>query len=275
MVREPAVAGVFYPSGRTMLKDSLRDCFMGPLGPGRLPEVSGDLERPLGAIVPHAGYMYSGQISAWAYLEVSRFGNPKTVVLIGPNHTGYGSPVSVYPSGIWRTPLGDVEVDEKGVQLIIENSSVVRADETAHRFEHSLEVQLPFLQFTFEGFKIIPIVMMDQSPKATQDLSRALKSFLTLNPGTLVIASTDLNHYEDHETTLRKDSLIIEALEKNDPRLLYKAVYEMGVSMCGYGPVATLMMLEIGEFKLLKHATSGEVSGDYLEVVGYLSAVYE
>ncbi len=276
MVREPAVAGVFYPSGKTMLQDSLKDCFLGPLGPGALPEVEGDLEKPLGLIAPHAGYMYSGQVAAWAYLEASKRGRPRTVILIGPNHTGYGSPVSVYPSGFWRTPLGDVEVDEEGVHMIIENSNVARADELAHRLEHSLEVQIPFLQFTFgNSFKIIPITMIDQSPNVAQDLSRAIRNFLSLNPSTLVLASTDLNHYEDHDTTLKKDLLVIEALENGDPRLLYKAVYEMGVSMCGYGAVATLMMLDFGKFKILKHATSGEVSGDYMEVVGYLSAIYE
>ena len=277
MTRKPVVSGVFYPSGKEMLLRTIEDLFLGPLGPGSLPSLKEErMERPYGLICPHAGYMYSGQVAAWAYLEVAKYGRPSTVILVGPNHTGYGPPISVYPSGYWETPLGKVEVDEQAVQVILENSSVAKSDTSAHSMEHSLEVQLPFLQRLYgSSFKIVAITMLDQSPKASSDLSKALLRYITLNPSTLFIASTDLNHYDDHESTLKKDSLIIEAIEANDPRMLYSAVYESGVTMCGYGAVATLMLLEIGKPRVLKHATSGEVSGDFLEVVGYLSVIYE
>ena len=277
MVRKPVVAGVFYPIGEEMLMKTIEDSFLGPLGPGRLPERSKSiLPRPIGAIVPHAGYVYSGQVAAWTYEKLASIGKPKTVIIMGPNHTGYGPPVSVFPDGKWITPLGEVEVDSDAAQLILENSDVAQADTSAHMMEHSIEVQLPFLQYIYkDGFKIVPITMMDQSPKAADDLSRAINRYITIHPPTLVMASTDLNHYEDHKTTSEKDKLIIQAIEQMDPRLLYSSVYEAGVSMCGYGPVAVLLLLNLGKPKILKHATSGEVSGDYLEVVGYLSAIFE
>ncbi len=277
MLRKPVVAGVFYPVERDALAKTIKECFLGPLGPGDLPQLQKNpLPKPVGLIVPHAGYMYSGQVAAWGYYELSKKGRPHTVVLIGPNHTGYGKPVSIYPSGAWKTPFGDVKVNEDGVHFIIENSKFVEADFNAHRMEHSLEVQLPFLQYLYgDDFMIIPITMMDQSPEAVVDLSKALLRYLSIYPNTLVVASTDLNHYDSHETTLKKDSLIIEAIEKNDTQLLYDAVYVHHVSACGYGAIATLMLLGLGRPRILKHATSGEVSGDYLEVVGYLSVIYE
>ena len=277
MVRKPVVAGMFYPSSKKDLILSIENAFSGPLGPGKLPEKnSKSLPKPVGVVVPHAGYVYSGQVAAWAYYELSKKGKPQTAILIGPNHTGYGKPVSIFPGGKWQTPLGNLEVDENAVQILLENSDMASSDTAAHTMEHSLEVQLPFLQYLYgNSIKIVPITMLDQSPKAAADLSKAISVYLSLCPNTVVIASTDLNHYDDHETTVRKDKLIIEAIESGDPRILYTVIYEANVSMCGYGPVATLMLLNLGRVRILKHATSGEISGDFLEVVGYLSAIYE
>ena len=276
MTRKPAVAGVFYPSGKNMLLDTMKDLFLGPLGPGSLPSVSEKpLEKPAGIISPHAGYIYSGQVAAWAFHKVAKLGIPKTVILIGPNHTGYGSSVSVFPAGEWETPLGSVEIDEEATRIIAENSSTVQVDMSAHILEHSLEVQIPFLQFLYgDSFKIVPITLKDQSPRVAKDLSTAISRYLSLNFSTLIIASTDLNHYEDHQTTLKKDALVIEAIEENDVEKLYRNLYEYDITMCGYGAVATLMLLELGEVRILKHATSGAVSGAVLEDVGYLSAIY-
>jgi len=277
MVRKPVVAGMFYPSSKKDLILSIENAFSGPLGPGKLPEKnSKSLPKPVGVVVPHAGYVYSGQVAAWAYYELSKKGKPQTAILIGPNHTGYGKPVSIFPGGKWQTPLGNLEVDENAVQILLENSDMASSDTAAHTMEHSLEVQLPFLQYLYgNSIKIVPITMLDQSPKAAADLSKAISVYLSLCPNTVVIASTDLNHYDDHETTVRKDKLIIEAIESGDPRILYTVIYEANVSMCGYGPVTTLMLLNLGRVRILKHATSGEISGDFLEVVGYLSAIYE
>ena len=276
MIRKPAVAGVFYPSGKNMLIDTIKDMFMGPLGPGSLPEVvEKSFERPVGIISPHAGYVYSGQVAAWAFHEIAKLGKPTTVIIIGPNHTGYGPAVSTFPAGEWETPLGSVEIDEEAIRVITENSSLVQVDISAHVLEHSLEVQIPFLQFLYGNtFKIVPITLKDQSPRTAKDLSFAISRYLSLNFSTLVIASTDLNHYEDQETTLKKDSLVIEAIEENDVEKLYRYIYEYDITMCGYGAVATLMMLELGRVKILKHATSGDISGDMMEVVGYMSAIY-
>ncbi len=276
MIRKPAVAGVFYPSGKKMLLDTIKDLFLGPLGPGSVPEVTEkNFKKPVGIISPHAGYVYSGQVAAWAFHEVAKFGMPVTVIILGPNHTGYGPEISVFPTGEWETPLGSVEIDEEAVRVITENSSMVQPDISAHILEHSLEVQIPFLQFLYgNSFRIVPITLKNQAPRAAKDLSFAISRYLNLNPSTLVIASTDLNHYEDQETTLKKDKLIIEAIEENDVEKLYRYVYEYEITMCGYGVVATLMMLNLGRVKVLKHATSGDVSGDKLEVVGYMSAIY-
>ncbi len=277
MKRNPAVSGVFYPSGKKMLLDTIEDLFLGPLGPGKVPEVSNEaLEKPVGLISPHAGYMYSGQVAAWGFHELAEKGKPKTVIIMGPNHTGYGPRVSVFPNGVWETPLGEVEIDEEAVRIISEYSEVISSDTSAHVMEHSIEVQIPFLQYLYgDSFKIVPIVMKDQSPSVAKDLSAAISRYLSLNHSTVIIASTDLNHYEDQETTIRKDSAVIEAIESGNPMMLYSTVYDLDVSMCGVGPVATLMMLQIGKPRVLKHATSGDVSGDYLEVVGYLSVIYD
>ncbi len=277
MNRKPVVAGVFYPSGKNMLVDTIEDLFMGPIGPGKLPEPKDELLRkPVGLISPHAGYVYSGQVAAWGYYELSKKGKPSTVILIGPNHTGYGPAVSVYPSGTWETPLGEIEVDEDAVKVITENSDIAQADLSAHAFEHSIEVQLPFLQYLYgNSFKIVPITMKDQSPRSSEDLSRVISKYLEFNPSTVVIASTDLNHYESQWTTVKKDSLIIEAIEESDLEKLYIYIYENNITMCGYGAVAVLILLNLGKPQILKHATSGDVSGDTTQVVGYLSVFYD
>ena len=267
-IRQPVVAGSFYTASAKALSEEIEN-YLKNVPP------KDDYGKPIGLISPHAGYMYSGQVAAYAYKQIEGM-EYDAVIVIAPSHRAYFPGASVDDKEGYRTPLGVIPVDIDIAKRIMDRSSLVSYYPQAHVEEHSLEVQLPFLQRLYgSSFKIVAITMLDQSPKASSDLSKALLRYITLNPSTLFIASTDLNHYDDHESTLKKDSLIIEAIEANDPRMLYSAVYESGVTMCGYGAVATLMLLEIGKPRVLKHATSGEVSGDFLEVVGYLSVIYE
>lgn len=275
MKRKPAVAGLFYPSRRDELIEQIRMCFLDKrIGPGELPgPVETKLQNPIGLVSPHAGYIYSGPVAAWGFLEAVKFGEPSVVVIIGPNHTGLGRPVGVWPEGEWETPLGTVPVNERAVEIVLSNSRYAEEDFMSHIREHSIEVQIPFLQFVFGEVSIVPICLMDQSPAVAEDLASALAKLVAEFPGVLIIASTDLNHYEDQRTTLRKDSYIIEAIEGMDPSLLYEYLVREDISMCGYGGVATLLNMDFENVRILKHATSGDVSGDTLEVVGYLSAI--
>ena len=274
-MRKPVVAGLFYPSREDELIEQIRMCFLDrKIGPGDLPgPVETSLQRPIGLVSPHAGYIYSGPVAAWGFLEAAKLGKPSLVVIIGPNHTGLGKRVGIWPSGFWETPLGRVPVSEEAVEIILTNSRYAEQDTLSHLKEHSIEVQLPFLQFVFGDFSIVPICLMDQSPTVVEDLAFAVRELMKKFDDVLIIASTDLNHYEDQKTTLRKDSLVVEAVEKRDSRLLYEYLVKEDISMCGYGGVAVLLNLDFSGVRILKHATSGDVSGDTLEVVGYLSAI--
>jgi len=282
MARPPVVAGTFYEGDKRRLIEQIEWCFTHELGPGRLPREPMSSGRDLiGLVEPHAGYMYSGPVAAHGYLELGEDGIPETVVIIGPNHTGLGAGVSVYPGGSWLTPLGEVEVDAELARLIVVESGVAEPDETAHRFEHSVEVQVPFLQYVLKDFdfKIVPITMMLQSPGIARDLAKGIVSAADrLRRKIIVIASTDLTHYEPQREAERKDRLAIDAVLRLDIDELYDRVVGYGISMCGPGPTMTLMeYVRIrggGTPRLLKYATSGDISGDYSAVVGYAAIAF-
>ncbi len=271
MDRKPVASGSFYPSDSEELRDYIRDLFTSKRGPGELPDPDG-FKKNVGLIVPHAGYVYSGTTAAYAYLAASEFGKPDLVVIIGPNHTGYGKPISVWPMGSWKTPLGSVSVDESVANSLVDLFHASSLDYDAHLFEHSIEVQIPFLQFTLgTGFKILPICMMDQRMDVARELGNALRKILS-GKRVWVVASTDLNHYEDHETTIYKDKLIMDAIAANKVEEIYDAIDKEHITMCGFGCVATLLYIDIGTPKILKHSTSGEVSEDLNQEVGYMAA---
>ena len=277
-VRRPVVAGQFYERDPERLRKQIERCFTHPLGPGRLPSEELGQERvSLGFIVPHAGYMYSGPVAAHAYYQLSLERSPEVVVLLGPNHTGVGPSVSVYPGGFWRTPLGDVPVDERAATAIAENSRFAKLDASAHEYEHSIEVQIPFLQYTIRrSFSIVPVVILNQVPRVAEDLAKSiLKTAETLGRELLVIATTDLTHYEPHEIACNKDRLVIDSVLRLDPETMFRTVVERGISMCGPGTTMTLLYLArtLGSkgAKLLKYATSGDVTGERDWVVGYAS----
>jgi len=277
-VRRPVVAGAFYAGSPSSLRSQVEWCFKHELGPGEIPKPE---DRPLEDLValvcPHAGYMYSGPVAAHAYARLAREGKPDTVVILGPNHTGYGSAVSVWTDGAWRTPLGDVEVDSELAKAIVNGAKIITADEEAHLMEHSIEVQLPFLQYLYgSDFRIVPICMLFQDMSTSREVGEAIALAVRgSGRNTLLIASTDLTHYEPQQVAERKDRAIIEAVEALDVGGLYRTVEELPVSMCGYGPTAAVMVAarELGASRgeLLKYATSGDITGDTLRVVGYAS----
>ncbi len=271
MDRKPVADGSFYPEDPEELRDYIRELFLCKRGPQTLPDPD-EFVKNVGLVVPHAGYTYSGATACHAYMAASKFGKPDLIVIMGPNHTGIGSPISVWPMGAWKTPLGSVRVDEDAANSLIEIFPAASSDYDGHVMEHSIEVQLPLLQFTLgTGFKILPICLADQRKESAFKLSQALNEVLK-NRRSWIVASTDLNHYEDHETTLFKDKLVIDAISKNNVDELYTVISEENITMCGFGAVATLLYTNTGTPKILSHSTSGEVSRDYEHEVGYMAA---
>jgi AmmeMemoRadiSam system protein B len=278
MVNRKAVfAGQFYEADPEKLKDRIEWCFKHPLGPGSIPTPSSVRSKTsVGFISPHAGYVYSGPIAAHTYYYLAKEGRPDTFIILGPNHTGMGAAVAIWPDGVWETPLGRIEIDKELASEISENSNFAKLDTVAHSEEHSIEVQLPFLQYIFNGFKIVPISMLYQSPETAKDLADAiLKAVEDLQRDIIIIASTDMSHYEPHELAVKKDREALEKIVALDPEGLYSTVIERNITMCGVGPVMTLLYVarRLGSSKgeILKYATSGDVTGEMSWVVGYAS----
>lgn len=279
--RLPAHAGTFYPASRDDLVKSIEDSFTHPLGPGELPRPGMEDERRsgevIGYVVPHAGYMYSGPVAAHAYYDMALSGKPEAVIIVGPNHTMLGLNASVYKEGYWETPLGLVEVDSELAKLIVSHSRFFAFDDTAHMYEHSVEVQVPFLQYIYgSDLKIVPIVIGLQTLEVARDLANAVyKVYEEHGARIIYLASTDFNHYESHDVTVKKDGMAIEKILSLDAEALYRVVESVPVTMCGPAPAASLIYLarEVGASTpvLLKHATSGDVTGEKGWTVGYAS----
>ena len=275
-LRFPAHAGTFYAGTRERLLRQIRWCFTHDLGPGEAPTVS---KAPMGnivsAIVPHAGYVYSGPVAAHAYAALARDGVPDVVVAMGPNHTGVGSAVALMAEGAWRTPLGDVEVDKEVALRISRRSPIIDIDATAHAYEHSIEVQLPFLQFIYgSAFRLVPICLMMQDLRTAREVGEAVSSALS-GMNAIVLATTDLTHYEPQRMAEQKDRLVTEAISRLDEASLQRVVESRRVSMCGLGPTSAAIVASKGlgakRAELLCYKTSGDVTGDYTAVVGYSS----
>ncbi len=273
-IRRPTQAGAFYEGDAESLRKQIKDCFLQKLGPQKVPTVDKTGPRKIiGLICPHAGYMYSGSVAAHAYFELASDGKPKTVVIMGPNHTGLGSPLAVMNEGYWRTPLGDVEVDEGTANQLVHESGLVDIDYLAHLEEHSVEVQLPFLQFLYGSeFKLVPICFQMQDLASAMEVGRALAEVLA-DKNAVIIASSDFTHYQPQVTASKKDHMALKAVEAMDEKLFYSIIEKQRVTACGYGPITALMTAAKGlgasEAKLLCYHTSGDVTGDYTSVVGY------
>ena len=279
-VRRPTQAGSFYAGDAEALKTQVQRCFLHELGPKELPKVSkGRLKEVVGLVCPHAGYMYSGAVAANAYYELAKDGKPDTVVILGPNHTGYGSALALMNDGVWRTPLGDVEVDGATADEIVQETRLVDVDDVAHRFEHSIEVQLPFLQYLYGSeFKFVPICFQMQDLASAVEVGNALVEVLA-NKNAVVIASSDMTHYEPQANASAKDLAALKAVEAMDARRFYSVIEARNVTACGYGPIATVITYAKGlgakEAKLLSYKSSGDITGDYSSVVGYAAITFK
>lgn len=280
MIREPAVAGSFYPSNQHQLVEIIEKCFKdSKIGPGELPNKSKQFSRIgkiYGLISPHAGYVYSGPVAAHGFLKQFQDGKPDFFVIIGPNHWNIGPPISVFPGKGWKTPLGEAKIPSEIVEIITKQPHF-RADSAAHMREHSIEIQVPFLQYLYGGdVPIIPICIKEQSKLTCERISSVLPKVLA-DYDYCMIASTDLTHFETSSRASEKDQFVIQAIKKMDPEGLLSVVEEKYITMCGPGPVSSVLMaaksLGYKDVEILKYANSGDVSGDTNRVVAYLSAI--
>ena len=277
MMRAPAVAGRFYPSHPRQLERDVRQ-FLGQAGETS-PEETAPGSQPrtpaIGCIVPHAGYVYSGAVAGAVY---ARLDLPRRFLVVGPRHYPQGAPLAILSEGAWRTPFGDAPLDADLAAALARACPLLREDALAHEREHAIEVQLPFLQLLRPEFQFVPIALGTDRYQAFEDLGRAAAGVIAkLKEPVLLVASSDMNHYESDEVTRRKDSLAIEKILALDPRGLYDVVRRESISMCGYGPAVTMLVAakELGATRaeLVRYATSAEVSGDYDRVVGYAGIV--
>jgi MEMO1 family protein len=266
MIRQPAVAGRFYPAQ----PDELLEAIRGYVQPDE------QRTKVIGIVAPHAGYVYSGHVAGAVY---SRIRIPGRNVILCPNHTGYGTPLSIMRSGAWHTPLGDMQIDEELCESLMASDSYIEDDIEAHRFEHALEVQLPFLQHVAgASATFAPITVGTGSWQRLEELGRAIGEVLQrVDRTALIIASSDMNHYESDAVTRVKDRKAIDQILAMDPRGLYDVVRRENISMCGYGPTVAMLvaakMLGASKAELVKYATSGDVSLDFDRVVGYAGMV--
>jgi AmmeMemoRadiSam system protein B len=265
-IRLPAVAGKFYPADSRELRSEVEAFTRASVESKASTKI-----RALACVVPHAGYIYSGGVAGAVY---GRLELPERYIILCPNHTGRGEPLAIMSTGAWRTPLGDVPVDETLASALKARFSLLAEDEAAHRFEHALEVQLPFLQVALSQFKFVPIAVGTGQFQVLSALGVAMASAIreTGHP-ILVIASSDMNHYESDSVTRTKDRRAIDQVLALDPRGLLDVVREERISMCGYGPTVAMLTaaqrLGASKAELLRYATSGDVSGDRDTVVGY------
>ena len=268
-VRPPAVAGRFYPGRAEALARDV-DMYLAPAATA--PEI---IEGALGCIVPHAGYMYSGGVAGAVY---RRLPQRHAYIILGPNHTGRGAPLAAVSGGSWKTPLGDVPIDAPLAKAVKQSCHLVMDDAAAHASEHSLEVQLPFLQKVSAGFSFVPIAIGVGGYASLESLGRGLaQAARSSKDPLLVVASSDMNHYEPDSITRIKDRKAIDKILDLDPKGLYDVVRNEDISMCGYGPAIAMLTFarELGatHAELIQYATSGDVSGDRSQVVGYAGIV--
>jgi len=265
MIRNAVVAGQFYPASASELKAMIE----------AMVDKKAKKEKVIGLVSPHAGYIYSGPVAGAA---ISRIKFQDTFIIMGPNHTGAGKPLSIMTEGVWETPLGEVEIDSELSKKILATSAYLQEDNVAHLYEHSIEVQLPFLQYFKPDFKLAPIVMAYASGAIYKEMGKEIaKAVKELKKRVVIIASSDMTHYEPQASAQEKDNRVIEAiLDLNEDEVLSR-VEEFNISMCGYGPAVSLIAAakELGatEAELVKYQTSGDTTGDYSAVVGYAGII--
>jgi len=275
-IRTPAVSGTFYPENEKKLKNLIHECFMHPIGPGKTSPTDSD-EKIYGVICPHAGFVYSGPVACHSFYSLSA-SSSKLAIIVGPNHYGIGQNVASMIDVSWKTPLGLVEVDSDSVLELREHLDILETDSFSHSKEHSIEVQIPMLQDVFSNeMKILPISLINQEQKTATMIGSAIAKIVQ-EKDALLIGSSDFTHYEENEFARRQDLALIDPILKFDVDEFYKILYERKVTACGFGAIASIMTAckELGatQGKLLKYATSGDISGDKSSVVGYASIIF-
>ncbi|HIJ91241.1 MAG: AmmeMemoRadiSam system protein B [Desulfobulbaceae bacterium] len=265
MNREPAVAHQFYPGDPATLQKTL----------DRLIPAATVKQKGLAVISPHAGYIYSGGVAGETFAAVEI---PQDIVVMGPNHHGYGASVALMQKGAWNMPLGEVTINTVLAQHLLAQSALIETDSLAHRFEHSLEVQVPFLQYFRPDMTLTPIVISHLSFKSCQEIGEALALAIEkYGKPVLIVASSDMSHYESRESATAKDSQAMEQITALNPEGLYNTVLGKRISMCGIMPatIALIAALRLGatQAKLIRYTDSGETSGDTNQVVGYAGFV--
>ncbi len=266
-VRPPAVAGQFYPGSPQRLLQEIQ----------QYTRSASARRQALGCVVPHAGYMYSGHVAGAVYAALEL---PKRFVILCPNHTGMGAALAIMSRGSWQTPLGEVPIDSELAHALLANFRLLAEDPTAHRAEHALEVQLPFLQALVGDFSFVPIVVGTGQLEVLEALGTAIgEAIRGIAEPVLVIASSDMNHYENDSLTRVKDHKAIDRVLALDPKGLHDVIHRENVSMCGYGPAIAMLsatkVLGAKKAELIKYATSGDVSNDRDWVVGYAGIAVE
>ncbi len=293
MVRKAVVAGQFYKGGKEELIAQIKGCFLSDYGPGKLPEGFKE-ERTIAVIAPHAGYMFSGMAAAWSYREISEFSDAESYIIIGPNHTGMGR-TSVYIDD-FETPLGVMEVDRELAREVVKETGIIN-NSRAHMFEHSVEVQLPFLQFIHkeDNIRFVPLII--SSPLNLKEIGEGIaRAIKKTGRKTLIIVSSDFTHYgvnygyfpfgfgEDAvEKVKQGDMEAIEIIRNIDPEGFLKHIERTGKTICGYLPITVLLYYLKYLFKsegkgidvkLLKYYSSGDIINDYSSSVSYASLAF-
>lgn len=265
MIREPIVAGHFYPASPSSLQAQIKG-FVDEKAPK---------EEVVGLVSPHAGYIYSGSVAG---AVISRIQFKDTFIILGPSHTGNGKPFSIITEGSWQTPLGEVRIDSQLGEGILARSRHLEEDPVAHLYEHSIEVQIPFLQYFKRDAKIVPIVLSQASAATYKEIGKEIAGAIEeLGAETVIIASSDMTHYESQKSASIKDNAAIEAILKLDEDELMRRIRQMNITMCGYAPTVALISAakELGakRAELIRYQTSGDVTGDYTSVVGYAGII--
>jgi len=277
-LRKPAVAGSFYAGDSKSLNMQIENCFLHKIGPGEIPLVNPKRENNIiGLVSPHAGYMYSGPVAANGFYKVALDGKPDTIIILGPNHRGFGEDISIMVGGKWETPLGKLEIDTNIAENILKNSKIIKNDTKAHQHEHSIEVQLPFIQYIFgKDIKFVPICMTRQDINTDIEIAQSICSSV-IDKNILIVASSDFTHYEPQEYAENVDKQAINAILEFNPNKLYNMIYRQNLTMCGPGPITAMLIasktLGAKKAELLKYATSGDITGMYDQVVGYASLI--
>lgn len=281
MNRKPVAAGRFYEHDADRLREQITGCFCDERGPGQVPDIRYDHGDVKGCIVPHAGYLFSGPIAAYVYAALAKDGVPDRFVILGPNHTGYGAPVAMMSQGAWDTPLGPAPLDKKMGKAL---ESVADEDRVAHMHEHSIEVQLPFLQFLCDNFTFLPVCLARQDRPTADKLGQAMAGV-----DALPVASTDFSHagmgygqrppsgMEVQEWARQQDEKAIDAIQSMDVGTFIDTIKRENISMCGYGAVAAVMHAALENdattAELLAYGTSYEVH-PASSCVGYAAMLF-